>query len=112
MRAAVESRDLAGARDVAAVIDDRIRRQAGVERLVPLPQGRWSEQVPQVDDLAQQKYVSQLAAVMDARAVRLGAFTAEQAPEWATGALGAVPEEPEQRAGWERRAARARSAWP
>ena len=40
LRAAVESRDLAGARDVAAVIDDRIRKQADVERLVPLPRGR------------------------------------------------------------------------
>jgi hypothetical protein len=39
MRAAVNSRDLAGARDVAAVIDDRIRKQADVGRLVPLTQG-------------------------------------------------------------------------
>ena len=105
MQAAVNSRDLAGARDVAAVIDDRIRRQAGVERLVPLPQSRWSEQVPQVDDPAQQKYVSQLAAAMDARAMRLGAFTAEQAPEWATGTLGPVPAAAGERAGWEAKAA-------
>jgi conjugative relaxase-like TrwC/TraI family protein len=105
MQAAVNSRDLAGARDVAAVIDDRIRRQAGAERLVPLPQGRWSEQVPQVDDPAQQKYLGELAAAMDGRAERLGAFTAGQAPQWATGPLGPVPADPEARAGWEAKAA-------
>ena len=105
LQAAVNSRDLAGARDVAAVIDDRIRRQANVERLVPLPRGSWSDQVPQVDDPAQQKYLSQLAAAMDGRQARLGTFTAEQAPEWATGALGPVPAAAEERAGWEANAA-------
>ena len=72
MQSAVASRPLAGARDVAAIIDDRIRKQAHVDRLVPLPQGRWSDQVPQVDDPAQQKYLGQLAAAMDGRAERLG----------------------------------------
>ena len=105
LRGAVDSRALAGARDVAAVIDDRIRKQADVERLVPLPRGRWSDQVPQVDDPAQQKYLSQLAAAMDGREARLGTFTAEQAPEWATGALGPVPAGAGERAGWEAKAA-------
>jgi hypothetical protein len=105
LRAAVDSRDLAWARDVAAVIDDRIRRQADIEHLAPLPQGRWSDQVPQATDPQQQQYLGQLAAAMDGRAERLGAFTAEQQPQWALSALGAVPQDPEQRAAWEAKAA-------
>ena len=105
MQSAVASRPLAGARDVAAIIDDRIRKQAHVDRLVPLPQGRWSDQVPQVDDPAQQKYLGQLAAAMDGRAERLGKFTADQQPQWAVDALGPVPADPAERARWERTAA-------
>jgi hypothetical protein len=90
---------------VAAVIDDRIRKQAHVDHLVPLSQGRWSDQVPQVDDSAQQKYLSQLAAAMDGRAERLAKFTADQQPQWAVDALGPVPADPAERARWEQTAA-------
>ena len=103
MQAAVDSGSLAGARDVAAVIDDRIRKQ--VDHLVPLPEGRFSDQVPQVDDPAEQKYLSQLAAAMDGRVDRLGPFVAGQRPQWAIEALGEVPAEPVARADWERKAA-------
>ena len=102
MQAAVDSRPLAGARDVCAVIDDRIRKQ--VDHLVPLPEGRFSDQVPQVDDPAEQKYLSQLAAAMDGRVDRLGPFAAQEQPQWATGALGEVPDDPQARAEWEHKA--------
>src|SRR5260370_38038479 len=93
MQSAADSRPLTGARDVAAVIDGRIRRQIDIDHLVPLPEGRWSDQVPQVDDPAEQKYLSQLAAAADGRVDRLGPFVAEQRPQWAIEALGAVPAE-------------------
>ena len=44
VRQAVDSRSLAGARDLASVIDARIRRITGP--LVPQPPRPWSERVP------------------------------------------------------------------
>ena len=82
LQTAVDSRPLAGAQDVAAVLDARIRPR--VAYLTPLPEGRFSDQVPQVDDPAEQKYLAQLAAAMDGRVDRLGPFVAQQQPEWAT----------------------------
>src|ERR1700734_3031065 len=64
--AADESRPLAGAGDVAAVVDGRIRKQADVEHLVPLPEGRRSDRVPQLPgDPALQKHLGQIAAAWD-----------------------------------------------
>ena len=48
LAAAVGERDLTGARDVAAVIDARLRRRTGA--LVPRPAGPWSDQVPAIAD--------------------------------------------------------------
>ena len=100
---AVNSRPLTGARDVASVIDARIRERVG--SLVPQAPGTWSAQVPDVDDPARRDTFRELAAMMDERTDRLGKFTAEQRPEWAIHALGDVPADPQQRAGWEHRAA-------
>ena len=52
---AVESRPLAGSRDVAAVIDARIRER--VYPLVPLPPKPWQEQVPEVADPEMQRFL-------------------------------------------------------
>ncbi len=106
LRAAVDTRPLSDARCVAAVVDARLRKQIDVDHLIPVPEGRWSDQVPQVDDPAEQKYLSQLAAAMDGRVERLGRFVASRRPQWAVEALGEVPGEPEARVEWERRAAR------
>src|SRR5207342_579073 len=71
---AISERDLAGARDVASVIDARIRkRTAG---MIPLPQRPWSERVPQVRPDHQQ-FVADLAAAMDERKERIGENAAE-----------------------------------
>jgi hypothetical protein len=45
---AIGERDLAGARDLAAVIDARLRYRTGA--LVPGPAGPWSAQVPPIAD--------------------------------------------------------------
>jgi len=43
---AIGSEDLAGARDIASVVDARIRQR--VYPLLPQPQGPWAERVPQL----------------------------------------------------------------
>ena len=70
---AIDSRDLAGSRDIAAVIDARIRER--VDPLLPQPQGPWASRVPR----------------------RLGQYTAQTAPAWAVTALAAVPADPAAR---------------
>jgi hypothetical protein len=103
VRQAIGSRSLAGARDVASVVDARIRRQ--VDPLVPRPQRSWSEQVPEVADPERGRFLADLAAAMDARKERIGEHAAEHAPGWAVRALGPVPGDPLDRLEWERRAA-------
>jgi AAA domain/TrwC relaxase len=105
---AIGERDLAGARDLAAVIDARLRYRLG--SLVPRPPGPFSLQVPEIADPERRAYVTQIAALMDARRDRIGEYAAEHAPPWAVTALGPVPEDPLDRLDWQRRAA-AIGAW-
>jgi conjugative relaxase-like TrwC/TraI family protein len=100
---AIAERDLAGARDIAAVLDARLRHRLGA--LVPLPAGPWSARVPALADPARQAYVAEIAALMDARKDRLGEHAAKTTPPWALAALGPVPEHPLDRLDWQRRAA-------
>jgi len=105
---AISERDLAGARDLAAVIDARLRNRLG--SLVPHPTGSWSAQVPEIADPERRAYVTQIAALMDARRDRIGEHAADHAPSWAITALGPVPAHPLDRLNWQKRAA-AISAW-
>jgi AAA domain len=105
---AVAERDLAGSRDIAAVIDARIRHRLGT--LVPLPARPWSEQVPVLADPEHQAYLAEIAALMDARTDRIGEHAASHPPPWATAALGPVPADPPDRLEWQKRAA-AIGAW-
>ena len=57
---AISSAPLTGARDVAAVIDARIR--TGNWPLAPAPWRPWSERVPLLADPARQQFVTELAA--------------------------------------------------
>jgi hypothetical protein len=100
---AVAERDLTGARDIAAVIDARIRRRAGA--LVPLPAGPWSAQVPDIADSERRAYTAEIAALMDARKERIGEHAAANHLPWAVTALGPVPADPAARLDWEQRAA-------
>jgi hypothetical protein len=100
---AVGERDLAGARDVAAVVDARIRYRLGF--LVPLPAGPWSGQVPALADPERRAYLTEIAALMDARKDRIGKHAAEHPPPWAVAALGPVPAHPPDRLDWQKKAA-------
>ncbi len=102
LREAVGQRSLADADDVVAVVDARIRQRIG--GLVPLSPRRWSEQVPALADPERQRYVTEIAAMMDARAERIGEHAAQHALPWAVHALGLVPGDPLDRLGWQRRA--------
>ena len=72
---AIAERDLAGARDVPAVLDARIRYRLG--SLIPRPAGPWSAQVPAIADPERRAYAEQIAALMDARKDRIGEHAAE-----------------------------------
>ena len=100
---AIGERDLAGSRDLAAVLDARIRYRLGA--LVPLPAGPWSAQVPAIADPERRAYVTEIAALMDARKDRIGEHAAEHALPWAVAALGPVPDHPLDRLDWQKRAA-------
>ena len=101
-RTAIASRDLAGARDIASVLDVRIRQR--VDPLLPQPQGPWAERVPRLPDPEHRAYLAEIAAMMDGRKQRLGQHAAQIAPAWAITALGPVPDEAAVRQEWERKA--------
>jgi hypothetical protein len=101
-RTAIASRDLAGARDIASVLDVRIRQR--VYPLLPQPQGPWAERVPQLPDPERRAYLAEIAAMMDDRKQRLGQHAAQIAPTWVITALGPVPDDAADRQEWERKA--------
>ena len=100
---AIGERDLAGARDPAAVLDARIRYRLGA--VVPLPAGPWSAQVPAITDPERHAWLTEIAALMDARKDLIGEHAAEHALPWAVNALGPVPAHPLDRLDWQKRAA-------
>jgi hypothetical protein len=108
-RSAIESRDLAGARDIAAVIDARIRQR--IYPLLPQPQGPWAERVPQLPDPDRQAHLAKIAQMMDDRKRRLGEHAVEHAPGWAVTALGPVPQDAAARQEWQRKASSVGAYW-
>jgi hypothetical protein len=102
VREAVQSRDLAGARDIPAVIDARMRRS--VNNMTPRPAGQWTDRVPQAADPEIREYLGQLATLMDERRERIGQHASEHQPAWAVKALGQVPGDPGERDRWRQRA--------
>jgi len=102
VRTAITSRDLAGARDIAAVLDARIRQR--IHPLLPQPQGLWTGRVPCLPDPDRRAYLTEIAAMMDDRTRRLGKHTAQTSPVWAITALGPVPAAPAGRHDWEHKA--------
>jgi hypothetical protein len=100
---AIGERDLGGSRDVPSVVDARIRYRLG--SLVPLPAVPWSAQVPGIADPERRAYLTEIAALLDARKDRLGEHAAEHELAWAITALGPVPAHPLDRLDWQKRAA-------
>ncbi len=70
MLTAIASRDLAGTRDIASVLDARIRLR--IDPLLPQPQGPWTARVPELPDPGRQAYLAQIAirAAAEADAAR------------------------------------------
>ncbi len=101
LQRAISGRSLAGARDLASVLDSRIRRENGP--LIPAATRTWAEQVPACGG-DRQRYLEQIATAMDERKDRLGEFAAETSPAWAVAALGDVPADPLDRLEWQQRA--------
>lgn len=86
--------------------DEEVRQRQAAER-----EARWeamdsyTARTPQLDgDLG--RFMTEWAAEMDARTERLGQRIAEQQPAWAIERLGPVPQDPIERAEWEKRAGR------
>jgi conjugative relaxase-like TrwC/TraI family protein len=102
VQGAVSAAPLTGARDIAAVLDARMRDR--VYGLVPLASKPWGGQVPEVGDSATQTFLTDLAAAMDERQQRLGEHAADSAATWAVDAIGPVPEHPVDRLDWQQRA--------
>jgi hypothetical protein len=88
---------------VPSVVDARIRYRLG--SLVPLPAGPWSAQVPRIADPERRAYITEIAALMDARKDRIGEHAAEHGLPWAVAALGPVPAHPPARLDWQNKAA-------
>jgi AAA domain-containing protein len=103
VREAIRSRDMAGARDIPAVIDARMRRL--VNTMTPQPASRWADRVPEVDDPEIRQYLANLATLMDERRQRIGVHAVEHQPAWAIKALGPVPDDPGECERWRERAA-------
>jgi len=101
LRAAVTSRDLAGARSLASVIHQRITDTNDLH-----PAGdRYTDWVPRVDNPAWQRHLDDLARLADDRHDQLGEQVAETRPQWAVEALGPVPDDKTERGVWVQRAA-------
>ena len=102
-RIAISSQDLAGARDIASVIDARIRER--VYSMLPQPQRPWASRVPHLLDPDRQAYLAEIAAMMDDRKQRLGQHVVQANPAWAITALGPIPADSAARCNWETKAA-------
>ena len=102
LRQAVASRSMSGARDVARVLDSRVRRM--LDGVQPHPFRPWTEQVPSTGSADLDRYLRELAEAMDDRVRRLGEHAAATQPSWARQALGPVPADPVARLEWEQRA--------
>jgi hypothetical protein len=77
LAAAIGERDLAGARDLAAVLDARLRYRIG--SLVPAAASSWSAHVPAIADSERRAFAVQITALMDARKDRIGEHAADHA---------------------------------
>ena len=102
LRTAIAERDLNNARDIARVLDYRVRHL--LDGIQPQPSGPWVDRVPETGSADLDRYLCELAEAMDDRVRRLGEHAAQAQPLWATQGLGPLPGDPLARADWQQRA--------
>src|SRR6266568_1986703 len=102
LRQAVAARSMSGARDIARVLDTRIRHL--LHGFMPQLPGPLAGRVPDTGSAEVNRYLRELAEAMDDRVRRLGEHAAQTQPPWARQAFGPVPDDPVGRADWEQRA--------
>ncbi len=102
IRDAIAGRAFTAARSHSAVLTARIRKKTS--ELPPRIRKSWTASLPHFSDPDLARYMSEIAAAMDERQIRIGQHAATECPLWATQALGEVPGHPAARADWERRA--------
>ena len=103
LAAAIGERDLTGARDSPPSSTPGSGTGSAPSSRPRLARGRPSS--PPFADPERRAYITEIAALMDARKDRIGEHAAEHAPPWAVTALGPVPDDPLDRLDWQRRAA-------
>ncbi|MGO4417200.1 conjugal transfer protein TraA, partial [Streptomyces sp. MCAF7] len=86
--------------------DEEVRQRQAAERDAQLEaMDSYQARTPDLDgDLG--RFMQEWAELMDQRTEQLGQRVAEEQPAWAIDRLGPVPEDPIERAEWERRAGR------
>ena len=99
---AIAVRSMDGARDVARVLDARVRQM--LEGMLPEVPARWAERVPDTADPEMSRYLHELAQAIEDRIRRLGEHTARAQPPWACQALGPVPADRTAHLDWENKA--------
>ncbi len=102
LQQAVASRSMVGARDIARVLDSRVRHM--LDAIQPEPPGRWTDRIPCTGSADLDRYLRELAEAMDDRVRRLGEHTTATEPTWSRQALGPVPGDAVARLDWEQRA--------
>ena len=103
LRRAVAVRTMTGARDVARVLDSRVRHMLDGVRTQPFRP--WIQRIPPTGSADLDRYLHELGQAMDDRIRRLGEHTTVTQPLWARQVLGPVPSDPLARLDWEQRAA-------
>ncbi len=103
LRQAIAARSLTGARDIARVLDSRVRRL--IEHRPPAAPQPWASRQQVTDDPELARYLAELAAAMDDRTRRIGEHVIASEPAWAILSLGKPPADPAEREHWQQRAA-------
>ncbi|NUT50053.1 MAG: relaxase domain-containing protein, partial [Saccharothrix sp.] len=105
VRDVVGERELASAESMSDVLRWRVRKHVAALP-APVAPSTWVERSGRTPGVLGD-FERELGAAMDARQAELGERAATEQPQWATRHLGAVPEDPLDRADWTRRAGEA-----
>ncbi|RZT87413.1 conjugative relaxase-like TrwC/TraI family protein [Pseudonocardia sediminis] len=97
---ALAGRSLAGARSPGQVLHHRLHRDLQLDSTI----GSFRDLIPRQVQDHHRAWLEDRAEAADVRRHELGAEIAQDPPVWALEALGPVPEDPLERAGWEAKA--------